>query len=105
MIVDHRTYTLHPGKLGEFLKLYEAEGLPIQSKHLGKPFGWFVTEIGNVNQIVHIWAYEDLADRDRRRKAMQSDPGWAAYLAKASGYFMKMENKILRAAAFAPLKA
>ncbi|MBM3555964.1 MAG: NIPSNAP family protein, partial [Alphaproteobacteria bacterium] len=30
MIVDERTYTLHPGKVPEFLKLHETEGLPIQ---------------------------------------------------------------------------
>ena len=26
MIVDVRTYTLHPGSLGAFFKLYEGEG-------------------------------------------------------------------------------
>ncbi len=35
MIVDHRTYELQPGRLREFLALYEKEGLPVQKKHLG----------------------------------------------------------------------
>lgn len=100
MIIDHRTYTLHPGKLGEFLKLYESEGLPIQRRHLGEPFGWFTTAIGNVNQIVHLWRYDSLADRDAKRAKMQADPGWGSYLAKASVYFQDMENKILAAAPF-----
>ena len=35
MIVDHRTYELQPGRLRDFLALYEKEGLPVQKKHLG----------------------------------------------------------------------
>ena len=70
MIVDHRTYELQPGRLREFLALYEKEGLPVQKKHLGNLVGFFTTEVGNVNEIVHIWAYEDLADRTKRRAAM-----------------------------------
>ena len=53
MILDHRTYVLHPGKLREFLALYEAEGFPVQSKHLGKPFAWFTTEVGRQPWVVY----------------------------------------------------
>ena len=67
MIIDHRTYELQPGRLRDFLALYEKEGLPVQLKHLGNLVGYFSTEVGNVNEIVHIWGYEDLADRTGRR--------------------------------------
>ena len=58
MIIDERTYTLHPGKIPEFLELYQAEGYAVQTSHLGEPVGWFWTEIGVLNQIVHLWGYE-----------------------------------------------
>lgn len=29
MIIDHRTYTLYPGKLKAFLEIYETKGYPI----------------------------------------------------------------------------
>ena len=35
MIVGHRTYNVKIGELAEFMKLYEAECLPLQSKHPG----------------------------------------------------------------------
>jgi hypothetical protein len=35
MIVDVRTYTMVPGRLGAWLALYEAEGMPIHVRHLG----------------------------------------------------------------------
>ena len=34
MIIEKRTYTFHPGKVAEFLKLYEAEGLQIHTRYL-----------------------------------------------------------------------
>jgi len=104
MILDHRTYTLHPGRLADLVKLYESEGWPIQTQHLGTPYGWFVShDIGALNQIVHIWRYADLGDRERRRAALAADPRWHAYLAKASPMIQTMENKILRGTAFFPI--
>ena len=43
MIIDHRTYELQPGRLRDFLALYEKEGLPVQLKHLGHLVGYFST--------------------------------------------------------------
>lgn len=101
MIIDHRTYTLRPGTIADYVKAYTEEGYAVQTKHLGKPFGWFTSmDIGPLNQIVHLWAYEDLVDRAARRKAMQGDPAWGAYLKKVSGFIVTMENKILTPAPF-----
>ena len=38
-------------------------GLAAQSRHLGAPIGYMYAESGEVNTIVHQWAYEDAADR------------------------------------------
>ena len=105
MIVDHRTYTLKPGTLKSYLELYEREGLPAQSRHLGKPIGWYTSmDIGPLNQIVHLWAYEDLADRAKRRAAMQADPEWQAFLAKIQPLIHTQQNRILVPTAFSPLR-
>ncbi len=101
MIVDHRTYWVKPGKLSEYLKLYEAEGLPLQLKHLGHCVGWYTSnDIGPLNQVVHMWAYNDLADREVRRAKLAAEPAWAGFLAKATGILDRMENKILRPAPY-----
>jgi hypothetical protein len=52
MIVDVRTWTMAPGRLGAWLKLYEAEGMPIHVRHLGQPIGVFTTDVRTVNQVV-----------------------------------------------------
>ena len=81
MIVDHRTNSVKIGKLNEFLKLYETEGLPLQLKYLGHCVGWYVSnDIGPLSQVVHLWAYKDIADRDARRAKMAADPAGASTL-------------------------
>lgn len=105
MIVDLRTYTLTHGRVSAYLKLYESEGLPVQVRHLGKPIGYFVTEVGPLNQVVHLWGYESMADRERKRAALAADPEWVGYLKKSgeSGNVQHQENKILRSTSFSPL--
>ncbi len=97
MIVDLRTYTLKPGTMNAYVKAYVDEGHGIQVHHLGRPLGWYVChDIGPMNQIVHIWEYDDLMDRERRRGAMFADPAWLAYLAKVTPILVSQECKILR---------
>ncbi len=49
-----RTYSLKPGGVGEWLRLYEEKELPIHKEILGNLLGYFHTEIGNVNEIIHM---------------------------------------------------
>lgn len=79
MVVDHRTYDFHPGRLAAWLEAYEQIGLPVQQRHLGQLLFFAVTECGPINQAVFAWAYEGLGDRDRRRNAMMADSGWAHF--------------------------
>ena len=99
MIIDHRTYAIKPGKLNDYLKVYQTEALPLQLKYLGHCVGWYVSnDIGPLNQVVHMWAYKSLADREERRNALAADPAWPGFLAKATAFVDSMENKILRQA-------
>lgn len=102
MIVEQRTYTLHPGTVPLYLSAYQEEGLAIQKPILGNLVGYFHTEIGPLNQIVHMWAYRDLADRGRRRAILAANRDWQVYGAKVRPYLMSQENKILLPAPFSP---
>ena len=105
MIVDLRTYTMVPGRLGAYLKLYEAEGLPIHVRHLGAPIGIFTTDVGELNQVVFFWAFQSQADREKRRAALEADPDWVTYRRKSAdaGNVQHQENKIIVSTAFSPL--
>jgi hypothetical protein len=100
VIVEHRTYTLYVGKLSEYVKHYTELGLAIQSEVLGPPVGWYYSDIGTLNQIVHMWMYEDLNDRAKRRATLAKHPGWPKYLAAIQPLVMAQESKILVPAPF-----
>jgi hypothetical protein len=102
MIVEHRTYTVHHGKMEEYLARYEKYGLPIQLKHLQRLVGFYVSEIGVLNQVVHLWAYDSLADREERRNRMEADPEWTAFKVTNKGTFTAQEIRILKSAKFSP---
>jgi len=105
MLLDVRTYDCRPGTIKKHLALYERLGKAPQTRHLGQPFAYLVTETGNVNQYLHIWAYENAADRERRRAAMQADPEWIAYVEESAklGALERQENRLMTPVGFYPL--
>ncbi|HEX7889764.1 MAG TPA: NIPSNAP family protein [Ramlibacter sp.] len=105
MIVEQRTYTLKPLRTRDFLALYERAALPLQKKHLGHLVGFFVSEVGPLNQVVHLWAFDSLAERERRRKAMEEDPLWPDYVnaLRELDVILEQETKMLRSVSFSPV--
>lgn len=104
MIIEQRTYTVFPGKVPEYLALYEREGMRVQTRHLPKMLGYFFAETGELNQIVHMWGYEDLAHRTACRAELVADPEWQAVLQKLFALLVRMESKILIPSAFSPIR-
>lgn len=102
MFVDHRTYTIPRSRMKEYLERYEAIGLALQRRHLGHHIGCFVTEIGELDQVVHIWGFASMADREIRRARMEQDPEWVAFRNLIAGTFTAQETRILRATSFSP---
>tara|TARA_R110002020_G_scaffold410770_5_gene620464 strand:+ start:32592 stop:32921 length:330 start_codon:yes stop_codon:yes gene_type:complete len=98
--VDERIYTLKAGQVPVFLKLYEEEGMEVQVRILGRMVGYYFTDIGPLNQIVHMWGYDSLDDRYERRKLLQAAPEWQSYAAKMRPLVTHVENKILVPAPF-----
>jgi hypothetical protein len=78
MYVEERMYLLHPGKAPEYFKHYEEVGMKVQMRHLPNLVGYYVTEAGMQNLVTHMWAYDDLNQREKMRAAMQADPDWQA---------------------------
>ncbi|MBV9734861.1 MAG: NIPSNAP family protein [Acidisphaera sp.] len=104
MIYEMRTYRLKPGAAPAYLKLVGEEGIAVQRSHLGQLAGYFASDIGPLNEIVHIWAYQDLNDRAARRAALSADERWRAFMPKIQALIETMESKILLPAEFSPLQ-
>ena len=72
MIYEVRTYTLRPGTVAEFEERY-ARRLPARLKHSQLGAFWH-TEFGPLNQVIHVYPYDDLQHRTRVRAALAQDP-------------------------------
>jgi hypothetical protein len=98
-----RTYQIQAGRAGEFLKIYEAEGVGIITRY-AKPIGCWTKETGVLNSVVFIWAYDDFAHRTAQRQKLGQDPEWAAFTPKILPFLVHQESIFLTPVAFSPLK-
>ena len=71
MIYEVRTYTLRTGAVPEFEERYEKR-LAARLKH-SKLGAFWHTEFGPLNQVIHVYPYDDLAHRTRVRAALATD--------------------------------
>jgi hypothetical protein len=104
MIVEERIYRIVTGKIPQLMAMYEKEGLPIQLPILGNLIGYFHTEIGTLNQVVHLWGYENLNDRAERRARLMQNEDWQRFIDRATPLILKQENRILIPTSFSPLR-
>ena len=95
MIIEERIYTLHPGKVPVYMEQYQTEVIVIQEPILGKLVGWYYTDFGPQNQIIHMWGYESYEDRSRRRANLAKNAEWNAFLPKILPLILRQENKTL----------
>lgn len=102
MFYEIRTYRLKNGAVPAYLRVVEEEGIAVQKKHLGELVGYFFSEIGPINEIVHIWGFSGLDDREARRNRLMADPDWQAFLPKIRDLIENADNKIMKPAPFSP---
>ena len=95
MIYEMRTYTLKPGMAAEFERRWEpmAEG----RQRLSPLGGLWRTEIGPLNEMVHIWPYESIAERVRIRGEAVAQGIWPP---NTLDLMVRMRSEILLAAPF-----
>jgi hypothetical protein len=57
-----------------------------------------------LNQVVHLWAYDSMEDRSRRRAELQVAPGWKDYVAKIKPFYTKQEGRIMAPLPWSPIR-
>ena len=95
MIYEVRTYTLKPGATARFEENFAA-ALPYREKY-SKLAAFWHTEIGPLNQVIHVWGYENLEERTRIRTESAKDANWPP---KDEGLIQNMESEIWNPAPF-----
>ena len=100
MFVEQRIYSFAPGNTAKFLKTYENEAMRRRPARSGQPVGYYVNEIGPLNQITTMWAYGSLDERVERRRNLFNDPVWNAFLDKCRPLMTTQETRVLIPAPF-----
>ena len=76
MIYELRTYTVKPGTLGDMVKAASTVSRDIRGDDFGKLEGYWFTEIGPLNQVMHLWSYGSFDERTRLRGELGKNPRW-----------------------------
>ncbi len=104
MIYELRTYQLKIGGIPQYLAIAENRLLPALAEHGIKPVGFWTTDIGTLNEVVHLWAYRDLNERQEKWAKWAADPRRPEFLKELSQIIVSQSNKILSPTAFSELK-
>ncbi len=97
MIIEVRTYQLKPGTLAEAEKRFGA-ALPIREKH-SKLAAFWHTEVGALNQIIHVWQYDSFAQRAEVRAAASKEEGWPPPIRE---FVVSQQSEVFVPAPFSP---
>ena len=98
MIYELRTYTVKPGTIGDMVKAASTMSREIRGDDYGKLEGYWATEIGPLNQVMHLWSYSDLNERARLRAELARNPRWTGeYTPLIYPLLMRQEVRLLNA--------
>lgn len=98
MIYEFRTYTLRPGTLPEFLKRF-GDALP-KREDFSKLAAFWYTDVGPLNQVIHVWPYENSLERARIRADAVKAGIWPP---NTGEFILTMNAEIFEPLAFSPV--
>jgi hypothetical protein len=98
MIYELRTYTVRPGTVDDMVKAASTVSRDIRGDNFGKLEGYWSTEIGPLNQVLHMWSYSDLNERTRLRAELAENPRWSGeYIPLIRSLLLRQEVRLMNA--------
>lgn len=103
-IYEMRTYDLEVGHLGSVMTLYREKGWPALEAggFDSRLVGYFTSDVGPLNQLVHLWKFEDDADRRDFWRRLFKDDAFMAFAAELRPSITAQRNQLLLAAPWGP---
>jgi hypothetical protein len=101
-IYELRTYTLYVATRPEALEMYRTKVWPVIKKYENNLVGYFIGDLGALNEMVHIWKFEDDNDRRRFWGEVMADEEFGAVIKGMRPMIQKQESKLLLEAPWGP---
>jgi len=89
-----------PGRARAWLDIFR-EGLAARRRH-SPILGVWMSELGTLNQVFHLWGYQDLESRREIREAVAADPEWIKAATVLEPMTQRQEARILVPTAWSP---
>jgi hypothetical protein len=101
-VYELRTYRALYQRLPEWLELFR--GIQPARQEYSKPVGVWTTDVGTLNEVAHLWVYDDLNHRARVRSTVLEDPRWQEFLGRATALLEEMQSVVLIPSEISPLR-
>jgi hypothetical protein len=104
MIYEKRTYTFAVGRMPEAIKLYIDQGWPAfeSGGYQDKLVGYFISDTGPLHQLIHIWRFDDDADRRAFYKRLFADETFMAFAVQLRPLMETQDVQLMTAAPWGP---
>jgi len=103
-VYEKRTYTVTVGRMADVVRLYSEEGWPVlDAGGFGeKLVGYFLSDTGPLHQLIHIWRFEDDADRRDFWKRLFVDENFLKFAVQIRPLIKTQEVQLMLSAPWGP---
>ncbi len=103
-LYEKRTYSVTVGQMAQVTRLYVSEGFPaMQAGGFDRKLvGYFTSDTGELHQLVHLWKFDDDADRRRHWQGLGAYPAFQNFVAQLRPLLLKQDVQLLSPAAWGP---
>lgn len=103
-VYEQRTYAVKVGEMAEVKRLYSSLGWPaLQAggfdRHL---IGYFVSDTGDLHQLVHLWRFDSDADRRDFWARLFADEPFMAFARQLRPLLLRQQVQLLLSAPWGP---
>ena len=79
-------------------------GDPSRKRYGIKLAGWYYGDVGDLNQVTHIWAYDDLKHLKEGKEAVAADPEWSGtYIPRVRDLLVAQNTYLMNTSEFGPV--
>ncbi|CAK9298456.1 unnamed protein product [Gordionus sp. m RMFG-2023] len=93
-LYEMRMYKVEPQHMKKFIQI-TTDNMPIRVKY-SKLLGYWFTEFGTLNRVIHLWEYDSYQQRSQVRDSLSKDEQWLKFLNVMKPLLKKEKNISLR---------
>ena len=99
-IYEKRTYSVTVGQMSEVVRLYSTQGWPaLEAGGFAKNcMGYFISDTGELHQLVHLWRFESDDDRRAFWKRLFENAEFMAFAKQLRPLIKTQANQLMLAA-------